>query len=174
MRELYRRLGAIGLPKAFLKRNVLPTWWDDDAAGSPAGFGEAAMILSRHLELDLKTLRTADEIRPVADARVKLKRPASTGEDEVVVAQRLAVQVARLASLGVSQPVAVLPRSGCDVREQILDQDKPWVSFDILLDYCWSAGIAVLHVSSSTSGSAASSRTRTLWTRNSTLATWKP
>ncbi len=152
MRTLYRRLGEIGLSKAFLKRSVLPAWWDDDAGSTPAGFGEAAMILSRHLGLDLQMLRTAQEIRPTNDARVKLKKPASAGEDDVVIAQRLAVQVARLAALGVSQPVAPLPRSGAEIREQILDQDQPWVSFEALLDYCWAAGIAVLHVSSFPTG----------------------
>ncbi len=147
MKPLYKRLGDLGLTKAYVQGKVLPSWWSDEAATNPAGFSEAVVLLSRHLGLDSETLRGSGEIRLTGEPMVKLKKAANANDDDLAVARRLALQVARLALLGVSAPAPKVPSSGIELRQQILDQDQPWVSLETLLDYCWSIGIPVLHVS---------------------------
>jgi len=147
MKSLYKRLSDLGLSRKYLQQTVLPSWWSDEVAVNPAGFAEAVMLLSRHLGLDVDTLRSSGEIRLAGERSVKLQKPANSSGDDLAVARRLAVQVGRLPLLGLPEPGSKLPSSGGDVRQQILDQDHPWVSLETLLDYCWSAGVPVIHVS---------------------------
>jgi hypothetical protein len=53
MTQLYSRLGGVGFPRKYLRKIVLPSWWDDEIAHNPAGYTEGLMLLSRNLGLDL-------------------------------------------------------------------------------------------------------------------------
>lgn len=67
MKGLYRKLASFGLPKAWVQQNLLPSWWDDEAALSNAGFAEALLHVSRTAGLDLASLReNVEAAKPVA------------------------------------------------------------------------------------------------------------
>ena len=46
MLNLYRRLQAVGLTRAYIRKIILPEWWDDQAADNPAGYPEASLPTS--------------------------------------------------------------------------------------------------------------------------------
>lgn len=73
--------------------------------------------------------------------------PAVGSSEATAVAQRLALQVARIAALGAVEPVRPIPGDGAAIRAELLVEQAPWVSFEGLLDYCWGHGIVVIHVS---------------------------
>lgn len=148
MRSLLRRLGEAGFPERFVRDVALPDWWDDEAAGNGSGYTHALMLVSRHLGVDLASMQ--DEARPVGlnlSAPCKFKKRADKGEDDLVVVRAMAAQVARLAAAATEEAARPLPASAADVRQQILGEGHPWVSFGVLLDHCWSVGVPVVHLS---------------------------
>ena len=84
MADLYRRLGAVGLTKPYVRKMILPDWWDDQVAENPAGYAEGLSFLSRHLGLDIVSLR--DPALPVAFRHFgvcKFKKSQSATEDDL-------------------------------------------------------------------------------------------
>ncbi len=57
MRAIFDYLFTQGFTEGDVRTHGLPDWWDDDAAGTPAGYGEGLRYIARNLGLDLKTLR---------------------------------------------------------------------------------------------------------------------
>ncbi|MGK3988216.1 ImmA/IrrE family metallo-endopeptidase [Sorangium sp. So ce136] len=148
MGKLYKRLGDLGLSRKFVRSVALPSWWDDEAASKPAGYMQALMMLSRHLGIDLATLRDETaQVRLDEPAPCKLKKVRTASSEDVTLARTLAAQVARLAALGAQGEPSTIP-SALEIRQQVFEQDRRWVDLDGLVEYCWSAGIPVLHISS--------------------------
>ena len=148
MNILYRRLRAVGLTKPYVRKMILPEWWDDAAAENPAGFAEALTFLSRHLGLDLTTLR--DSSRPVAFrdfGDCKFKKSKNATNDDLALARAMATRAAQIANAAVTGAPQPLPDSATQIRREILGSGEPWVSFANLIDYCWSLGIPVIHMS---------------------------
>ena len=148
MADLYRRLREVGLTKPYLRKAILPDWWDDQAAENPAGYAEALTFLSRHLGLDLATLH--DPSRPVAfrDFGIcKIKKSANATENELALSRAMASRAAQLVDVAMTEPILPLPSSAAQIRREILGQGKRWVSLSHLVDYCWSLGIPVIHLS---------------------------
>ena len=149
MPDLYRRLRAVGLTRPFVRKTVLPDWWDDEVAANPAGYAEGLTLLSRHLGLDLATLR--DPSRPVAfrDFGVcKYKKSKDATEDDLALARAMATRAAQLACVAATETPVPPPPSAAQIRREILGRGEPWVDLDNLADYCWSLGIPVIHLSS--------------------------
>ena len=149
MAQLYRRLRAVGLKKSYLKANILPEWWDDAIAENPSGLAEGLMFLSRHLGLDLATLR--DSNAPVVFRNLgvcKFKMSQNVAQEELALARSMAGRAAQLADAATTDPVLPLPKRGELIRQEILGQGAKWVDFSNLLDYCWSVGIPVIHIAS--------------------------
>ena len=149
MAELYRRLRAVGLTKPYVRKTILPDWWDDRAADNPAGYAEGLTYLSRHSGLDLATLR--DSAKPVAfrDFGVcKFKMSKNATEDDLALARAIATRAAQLVNVATSEAVQPLPTSASQIRREIIGQGEPWVSLSNLVDYSWSLGIPVIHLSS--------------------------
>lgn len=143
--SLYRRLCDIGFNQHYVQENLLPSWWDDEAATSPTGLYQAMALISRRTGLSLANLRSPEESLRLNSTACKFKKLASTEEGELDVAQSLSVQVAKLAAGASTKPVT-LPDSADTVRRHILDQGKPWISLGLLASYCWSIGVPVIYV----------------------------
>src|SRR6185503_20382966 len=62
MNDLYRRLRQAGFDKAFVKRNLLPDWWDDALADVPANRAVAEAAISRMLGFPVAALRNHDQV----------------------------------------------------------------------------------------------------------------
>lgn len=147
MAKLYQRLGDFGLPRKYVREVTLPSWWDDAAAANPAGYAQALLVLSRHAGLELSSLRDENcAIRLTDSEPHKFKKVRTASADDVSIARALAMQVAKIVALGVQKLSGKVP-SAAEARQAILDSDRRWVDLDGLLDYCWSCGIPVVHVS---------------------------
>jgi hypothetical protein len=146
--DVYQRLRDLGISKPFLRDAVLPTWWDDEAAATPAGRAEGLLILARNLGFDIASLRDGSkDLRPAERPNVRFKKRNDVHEEDLRLAEQLAHQVGRHAALGVvgDQP---LPTDATAIREEILDDgDVEWIGLESLLRYCWRHGVGVLHVS---------------------------
>jgi hypothetical protein len=153
MRTVYRKLGAQGLPRGFVKSTLLPSWWDDEAALTPSGFSQALMLLRRHAGVELASLREETGPARFADdvaCRLKASRrhlsKGDRGARDLAPARALAVRASELAILGASGDAMSVPPAR-EVRDEILASGRPWIDLDALLDYCWDHGVPVLHFS---------------------------
>ncbi len=148
MTHLYSRLSEIGYPKKYVRDVVLPSWWDDQAAEAPAGFTEALLIIARRLGLDYASLRSGEgAVLHAARPLVKFKTATrGTSPEECSATAALAIQAARFAALGAPAPSMAPLKNAAEIREYIKN-DRPCVDLEGLLDYCWSAGIVVMHIS---------------------------
>jgi len=147
MKSVYSRLRALGLTKPFVQKTILPDWWDDEAADSPAGFAEALTIIGRHVGIAPDRLRDPASVLEVPTPQhVKFKRSRGAQVEEVSLAQHLSVQVLR--HVMQATPLAgSLPATAQEIRASVLDRGDPWVSLRGLLRFLWDHGIPVLHVS---------------------------
>lgn len=147
MAVLYRRLQEFGLTKKYIKSTILPDWWDDETAANPVGYAEGMMLLSRNLGLNLRSL--ADEtatIVPEAEGTCKFKKVGSTEDADLGLARAMATRVSHLAVEATTGTVLALPKDGAQVRREILGLGNPWVNLANLTDYCWAAGVPVIHL----------------------------
>jgi hypothetical protein len=148
MAQLYGQLGSLGLPRKYLRDIVLPSWWEDEIAHNPTGYAEGLMILSRHVGLNLASMQ--NKAVPVGLRNLgpcKFKKVGTTTDEELTLARVLATRVVELIMPAVPAPVRPLLLSASAIREQILPEGAPWVDLPALMEYCWSIGLPVLHMS---------------------------
>ena len=148
MRALIGRLTKLHVPEAYLRKEVLPVWWDDEAALNPAGYAEALGYVSRHLGLDLRALQTPGvPLSFVTLRKAKFKLKEGTTQAQVRPTAALAVRAVKTALAAFSRPTEAIPSSASEIREQILAHNHAWINLGNLLDWCWEKGLPVLHVS---------------------------
>jgi Zn-dependent peptidase ImmA (M78 family) len=148
MTQLYSRLGSAGFPRKYLHEIVLPRWWDDEIAHNPAGYTEGLLLLSRNLGLDLASMQ--NEAVPIGLRDLgpyKFKKSAATSDEEVMLACIVATRTVELLSTAVPVQKKPLLTSASEIRQLILHAGAPWVNLASLVDYCWSVGMPVIHVS---------------------------
>lgn len=150
MKMLYSKLAAFGLPKAWVKRNLLPSWWDDEAALTPAGYAEALLHLARNAGVDVASLRSSSEPAVAARASVRFKRRGDADLAQLEVAKSLASQLARTVAAASPRPSA-LQASALELREQLLE-NRGWIDLESLVAHCWSVGIPVLRTTNFPTG----------------------
>lgn len=150
MKELYRKLATFGFPKAWVRKNLLPSWWDDEAAQTEAGLAEALLHVARTSGLALTSLGSTPEAAVPAPAIVRFKRRSDSELAELEVARTLACQLART----VAAASAVASRalgSPLELREQLLE-NRSWIDLEALVAYCWSVGVPVLRTTNFPTG----------------------
>jgi len=147
MAGLYDRLGAVGLSRAYVKKVVLPPWWEDKIARNPAGYAEALSTVARNLGLDLASLQDASGpiLRYDLGPR-RFKHRAHVTEGDLQVAECIALRAAQLACLATTEPARDLDASAGALRAALLGSGQSCLTFASLLDACWDHGIPVLHV----------------------------
>ena len=104
--------------------------------------------LSRNLGLDLASMQ--NEAVPVGLRNLgpcKFKKVGATADEELTLSRVLATRAVELVIPSVPASVRSLLPSASDIRELILREGAPWVHLSALVDYCWSVGLPVLHVS---------------------------
>jgi hypothetical protein len=148
MTQLYSRLGSFGFPRKYLRDIVLPSWWDDEIAHNPAGYTEGLLLLSRNLSLDFSSMQ--NEAVPIGLRDLgpcKFKKSTTTSDDELMLARIVATRTIELLSAAVPVSKKPLLTSATEIRQLILRTEAPWVNLASLVDYCWSVGLPVIHVS---------------------------
>lgn len=144
MKRLYQKLQTVGYGKNYI-HSLLPDWWEDEIAETPAGFQQASLMLGRLFSVQPETLWTK-EAQPALvtpDGR-KFKQRADTQSHELDVACALALSAARLA-LKAFKPMyhGGFHPDSAELRQRLL-ADKPWIGFQDLLAYCLEIGIPVI------------------------------
>ncbi len=146
MADLYKRLAKLGLPKKYLQSNILPDWWTDEVEQTPGVFTQAALYLSRRLNLDVDSLLTEETPRFITSAHPKFKATDGTNLTELKTAESIASCVAETVASACLQPYQDITQlSVAQIRQQILN-NRPSVDLTGLLQFCWSQGIPVIHV----------------------------
>lgn len=147
MPTLIRRLKSVGYDEAFLRRVVLPDWWDDSLGADPTSRAQIELRVAQRLSLPL--VDVADPRKPLQlpDTRcVRLKRAkVGTGQDEIapgLIAARNAVALV----LPHLQDVPPLPANltPAALRRWVVT-GQGIVDFGALVQACWAHGIAVFH-----------------------------
>ncbi|HLK61249.1 MAG TPA: ImmA/IrrE family metallo-endopeptidase, partial [Chthonomonadaceae bacterium] len=153
MQPMYKRLKRAGFPEKYVREKVLPDWWDDHIAETPAGYGQAVTMIALNLNIDPCSLEDEQsEIVCTKFGKPKYKKQAGHTDGELEPATCIAVRAAKIACLGVDIGAAPVPVSAQEIRRSLLARGSQCVHFEALLDYCWSLGIPVLHVSEFPSG----------------------
>lgn len=143
---VYASLAQAGVNRAYLRKNVLPEWWDDKVAQTAAGFTEAATLIARRLGLDVTALINEQAVRWNKTTPVSFKKADGVTEADVALARQITVQALRIAVVPQAGSPVSLARSAAEVRDAIFSAGHRTVHLQNLLNYCWSAGIPVLHV----------------------------
>jgi len=146
MQHLLSQAKALGFNRQYVQKCILPSWWDDEIATTPAGMAEAMALVARHTGADFESLRAGNTPR-FRSAQCLFKRAAGKSDSDLTLSKALGVQLAGFASLGVNTPVSTLPTSGATVRDAIIGEGQP-VTLKSLVDYCWRMGVIVLQFSS--------------------------
>ena len=145
MQTLYTKLQHLGFQQKNIKQ-LLPVWWHDDIAQTPAGLQEASLILSKYLSIQYSSL--IGEAKPCFNfPQHKFKHAKNVQESDLSKAVALSSLAGRLTLEAYDSPLAHLENlSAQGIRETLISRNCPWVDFNILLDYCWEIGIPVIFV----------------------------
>lgn len=148
MADLYDRLAGIGFPKSFVRRQILPDWWTEEADQDPDVVLEGAMYLANRLNVNVRSLLDGSEavaFAPTCQPKFKLKN--GTDLQRLAIPRALSARVAELVAYGCKQPYFGLQNWSIErIREWIL-QSRDAVDLAGFLDFCWSIGIPVVHCS---------------------------
>jgi hypothetical protein len=148
VRSLYERLEQAGLDRKFVRKVLLPDWWDDAIAQHPTGYAEARLRIARALGLSLRQLDSEDPLgEMLGETRLRCKTRRDTELDSIRWTIALAKRAAELATRATPKPYEPLPETASQIRDAILQQ-HPWVSLGNLLAYCWQHGIPVIPLKS--------------------------
>ena len=141
-KDIVSRLRPLGLTKTQV-RALLPTWWDDDAAQTPAGAWEFAVMIGRRLELDAVALAQGDVRSLQGLSQPRYKHTVRVAETDLVAATRIASSLARavVGSFPAMPPSARMTAE--EARAKILSA-QPGVDFDGLLAFAWNQSIPVI------------------------------
>lgn len=152
MRDIYRRLSALGIDAPFIRDRILPEWWSDSEASVPATRAMAEFAISRFLGIPIAALRdrTATLSLPaLGPARLKLRKDVTRKKvvAGLALAQRTAhLIVALLQSRRTEQQLPAFARvKVADVRNWIRSRGRR-VTLAALLDFAWAHGVVVLHL----------------------------
>lgn len=142
-RDLMAALRQIGLNKRQVKA-LMPDWWDDSAAATPAGVWEFALMMSRRLGLDaLKLARGEIEALGQISAP-RFKHTVRVTAEDLQAATRIAGALANAVVASMPEREAFRGLSASEVRTRILDRAPGRIDFDSVLSFAWSVGIPVI------------------------------
>ncbi|WP_180144847.1 ImmA/IrrE family metallo-endopeptidase [Acinetobacter sp. YH12052] len=145
MQTLYSKLDTLGFKKSIVKK-LLPDWWDDNIANTPAGLQEASLILSKYLSIRYSSL-IGDADPTFIVPKHKFKHASNVEEKDLTKAVALSCLAARLTLEAYENECANLVNiSAKSIRKTLLARNVPWIDFKTLLDYCWEIGIPVIFV----------------------------
>ncbi len=144
MESLYRRVAEAGFKREFVRRFVLPSWWDDTLAQTETGFAHGALLVSRYLGVEVESLLDSDGAVTLGQMG-KVCFKASAVAEVLRPATSVALSAARLLSRAVTTPVTEIPSTAAKLREILLARGSV-VTLDSVVAWCWDAGIPVLHL----------------------------
>lgn len=147
MRDIYERLAPLGFDSAFIKRCILPDWWEDRLAEVPSNRQYAEAVIARQLGIEMSSLHDQScALKVRRSAHHKLKSRAGATAEQLQSARVLGERIAKLAASALSTAADFEGLTASSIRQRILDSGAKWVGFHELLDFCWGIGIPVVHL----------------------------
>lgn len=144
---LLRRLKKVGYDAPFLRRAVLPDWWDDSLAQNPASWAQIQLRIAQRLSLPLCDLVDVSKALSLPDvSSIRLKRAkAGTAREDLAAGMVAARNAVRLVVPNL-QHLSPLPANltAAALRKWVLERNST-VDLGGLLEACWAHGIAVFH-----------------------------
>jgi IrrE N-terminal-like domain len=146
MKTLYNKLKEVGYNQKYI-HSVLPDWWDDEIAETPAGFQQASLILGQRFGVRAESLWTTNA-RPELKLPqgIQFKRRDNVVTIDLTIACAVAYTLARIVSKAFpSKSLSSHYSDAGELRKQLLrDQNK--ITFECILKYCLEIGIPVIHL----------------------------
>ena len=147
IKELFRSLNEEGLDRHFLTKYGVPKAYLRGAEDNEAGIDRLRRYFSGYFGLvddghDLSSGSRSTFVRP----QVRSFSGGSLGEMDLA-GNHVAVALAQAALSGYSKPSPASYLSAEELRRELLSTGERYISFEILLDYCWRIGVPVLHAS---------------------------
>lgn len=143
MKALYAKLATFGLPRAWVRQNLLPSWWDDEAALTDAGFSEASTSLATPASESPRSTRLQSPAE-AAPASVRFKR-RSDAEMGGLGNRAHPLDPARTNRCGCRGGPGPESTSGPSSSASNCSRPEAAMNLEALLTYCWSGiGIPVL------------------------------
>lgn len=145
MSSIFRRLNAVGFDRNFVRRVVLPDWWDDALADDPGSRWQIELRIAQRLGIAVEEIADQDRrLTPASTHGVRFKRAQSTAARASIAPGMIAARKAVALLLPHIRKAPQLPveLSAPAIRQRILKKRNP-VDLAGLLDVCWELGIAV-------------------------------
>lgn len=143
MQPLYKRIQKLGYTIPQIKK-VLPDWWDDNLANTPAGIQEATLILAKRFNVQYSSLLTDTPISQLPIHRFKHSQSIQT--EQLTKAVTFSTLASQIIHKGYTKPLAEFQGfTAHSIRERILE-NEPWVDFNSLVEFCWDIGIPVVFI----------------------------
>jgi hypothetical protein len=150
--QVLERLRSVGIDRSYVRSMLLPVWWNDEMAESPTGLTETLQLISSALNVTPAALRGEAPFAFANPGSCRFKLSSDRNRADVALAQHVAVRAARLVVSARKETAAAPLPDAISLRRTLLDSGRPCIDFGTLLDFCWTAGIAVLHVANFPSG----------------------
>ncbi|TFZ02986.1 ImmA/IrrE family metallo-endopeptidase [Ramlibacter henchirensis] len=142
-KTLYETVAQLGLTRAQV-RKLLPHWWDPVLEKSADGVAELAVHLSRRLSVELQALTEGRLVPKGAVSRLAYKHSSNLPESSLASASFIASSLAQAVLGSMEQPYRQLPQDTAELRRLARSVQSGLLSFDGLLEMCWSHGIPVI------------------------------
>src|SRR5437762_10878996 len=137
MRAVYDRLEEAGISRSYVRRVVLPEWWDDEIAETDSGYLQGLGIIARHLGLELVPLYEKAKLEFQSRKAVRFKKKsAGVSENDLGLAQSIATQALLLTCFETKKPLGAIPESAAKIRLAILSRGNEPVNLKNLPEYC--------------------------------------
>lgn len=146
--ELRDRLNALGMSPEVVEA-VWPTWWSEEAEGSPSARTELRFGISRRLGIDPRSLLGADNEPRFLWGGGEARFKNLSGESEVERTGLSSFGRAVASILLQATPAAPLGITGTPataLRDAILARGREFVDLGSLLMMCWGVGIPVVYL----------------------------
>jgi Predicted Zn peptidase len=146
MSRIYEKISNAGFNRAFINR-LLPEWWDESLAETPAGKQYASLHLARIFSLAPDSLKDESGTASFCfDGHHRFKHRVNVGEDDLTVATAVAYSAARIAAnnFGIDYDPDV-NLEWASVRGRLLEE-SPYVTLPSLVRFCHTSGIPVVFI----------------------------
>lgn len=144
MKSLYGKLRSVGYNPKYIQ-SLLPDWWDEEIAATPAGYQEASLRLGSVFGVQPSSLRDPDAQPTLCvPAGRRFKRQAGHQEQQLDVACALAMSSASLALRWLPQCEERKPLPDAKVIRELLLAENAYINLPVLLEYVWNLGIPVI------------------------------
>ncbi len=145
--NIYNALSIYGIDKKFVKKVLLPEWWDDEIANTKAGYLQTISIIAKNLGIDITRWLDSQTLIPKLQYKVKFKTAKNVSlSSNDLWPQSIAIRVNELLKNTFTRKYDVAPADINVIRDDII-RNYDRITLANILDYLWTAGIPVLHVS---------------------------